>query len=168
VAADDAGPTTSTPPVPKKLRQSFAEAALTAITPGQARTWFVPYLVTVLKAYQELTTKSVDGKRLSKAVAKDPRSAFFRLLKSSKRDSKTRSRWAAALLHAHKSGVSPDDLPKWLKKGGGVAGRAAELRIISGTKRQPANRPDDGSPPQASTEANGSAAEATNNSHEPR
>jgi hypothetical protein len=149
----------------KKLRQTFAEAALIAITPGQARTWFVPYLVTVLKAYQELTTKSVDGKRLSNAVAKDPRSAFFRLLRSSKRDSKTRSRWAAALLHAHKSGVSPEDLPKWLKKGGGVAGRAAELASTSGTKKQKGNRPgdwtNDASPLQVSPEANGSTAEAT-------
>jgi hypothetical protein len=155
----------------KKLRRAFADAAA-AITPGTARTWFVSYLAAVLKTYQELTTKSVDGKRLSKAVAKDPRTAFFRLLKSSKRDSKTRSRSAGALVHAHKSGVSPEELPNWLKMGGGVAGRAAELASTSGSKKQKADRSqdwtDDGSPSLASSEANGAAAEATDNSHEER
>jgi hypothetical protein len=76
----------------KKLQQALAEAAATATTPGRSRRWFVPFLAAVLQAYQELATKSVDGKRLSKVVAKDPRTAFFKLLKSSKRDSKTRSR----------------------------------------------------------------------------
>lgn len=100
-------------PYRKKMRQDFADAAAGATTPGGARTWFVPYLATVLKVYGKLTTKSVDGKALSKALAKDPRTAFFRLLRSSKRNSKTRSRWAAALVHAYKTGVSPDELPKW-------------------------------------------------------
>jgi hypothetical protein len=153
-------------PYRKKLRQAFAEAAATATTSGKARTWFVQYLASLLKVYGKLTTKSVDGKVLSKAVAKDPRTAFFKLLRSSKRDSKTRSRWAAALVHAHNSGIAPEELPKWLKKGGGVAGRAAELTRISGTQKQTAHRPRDGindapalQPP--SPAANGSTAEAT-------
>jgi hypothetical protein len=152
-----------------QLRQAFAEGAATAITPGNARIWFIPYLTTVLKSYQELTTESVDRKRLSRAIAKDTRTAFFRLLKSSGRDSKTRSRWAAALAHAHKSGVSPEELPKWLTKGGGVAGRAAELASTSSSKKQKANRPGDcAHDGWVSPEANGSPAEATDNSHEQR
>jgi hypothetical protein len=132
----------------------------------------VPYLVTVLTVYGKLTTQSVDGKALGKALAKDPRTALFRLLRSSKRDSKTRSRWAAALVHAYKSGVLPEELPKWLKKGGGVAGRAAELTMIS-SQKQSAHRPRDGAndapalqPP--SPEANNPLTEATNNSNEQR
>jgi hypothetical protein len=157
-------------PYRKKLKQALAKAAAAATTPGEARTWFVPYLVTTLKVYQELTTKSVDGKRLSKAVAKDPRAAFFKLLKSSKRDSRTRSRWAAALAHAHASDVSPEQLPKWLKKGGGVAGRAAELATLARSPKQTANQPhnrnNDASVLQPSPEANNLVTEATNNSNE--
>lgn len=157
-------------PYRKKLQQAFAKAAATATTPGKARTWFVPYLAAVLKAYQKLATHSVDGKALSKAVAKHPRNAVFKLLRTSKRDSRTRSRWAAALVHAHKSGVSPEELPKWLRKGGGVAGRAAELAAIARSQKQTANPPRDGindaSIPQPSPEANDLVAEATNNSNE--
>jgi hypothetical protein len=148
----------------------LADAAAAAITPGKARTWFVPYLAAVLKAYQELTTKLVDGKALSKAVAKDPRTAFFKLLKSSKRDPKTRSRWAAALAHAYESGISPERLAKWLKRGGGVAGRAAELANVARTHKQTANPSragiNDASILQPSPQATNLVTEATNNSNE--
>jgi hypothetical protein len=157
-------------PYRKKLQQALAEAAATATTPGQARTWFVPYLAAVLRVYRKLTTQTVDGCTLSRAVAKHPRNAFFKLLRTSKRDSRTRSRWAAALVHAHKSGVSPKELPKWLRKGGGVAGRAAELAAVARGQKQTANPPRDGindtSIPQPSPEANDLVAEATNNSSE--
>ena len=156
-------------PYRKKLQQALAQAAATATTPGEARTWFVPFLVAVLKAYQELTTKSVDGKRLSKAVAKQSRDAFFKLLKSSKRDPKTRSRWAAVLANAHKSDISPEQFPKWLKKGGGAAGRASELskatRALNQTASQTKNGINTPSPqPNASPQANNVLPEATNNS----
>jgi hypothetical protein len=131
-------------PYREKLQQTFAEAAATATTPGQARTWFVPYLVAVLKVYQELTTQTVDGRALSRALAKNPRDAFFKLLKTSKRDSKTRSRWAAALANGYASGVSPKDLPRWLKKGGGAAGRAGELSKSTQRLKQAANQPTPG------------------------
>jgi hypothetical protein len=128
----------------------------------------VPYLAAVLKAYRKLTTHSVDGKALSKAVAKDPRNALFKLLKTSKRDSRTRSRWAAALVHADASGVSPEQLSKWLKKGGGVAGRAAALANLTRISKGAANQPQYGikSALQATPQANDPAAEATNNSNE--
>ncbi len=145
-------------PYRKKLEQALADSAAAATNPGNARTWFVPYLSAVLKVYRKLTTISVDGKALSRAVAKDPRNAFFKLLKTSKRDSKTRSRWAATLAHAYKSGISPERLPKWLKKGGGVAGRAAELTIVTRGQKQAANQPqheiNNASPIQPSPEAN--------------
>ncbi len=127
-------------PYRKKLQQALAEAAATATTPGNARTWFVPYLAAVLTTYRKLTRQSVNGKTLSKAVAKNPRNAFFKLLKSSNRDPKTRSRWAAALVHAYESNVSPEQLSKWLKKGGGVSGRAAELSKTSRGLKQTANQ----------------------------
>jgi hypothetical protein len=60
-------------------------------------------------------------------------------------------------MHAFKSGVSPEDLPKWLKKGGGVAGRAAQLTNMSGTKKETAKKArdmDNASVPQPSPEAN--------------
>ena len=151
----------------KKLRQALAEAATTATTPGKARSWFVPYLAAVLRVYRKLTTQTVDGRALSRALAKNPRDALSKLLKTSKRDSKTRSRWAAALANAHKSDVSPEELPQWLKKGGGVAGRAREL--VTRTHKHTANQPQDGidaSPLNASPEANDLPAEATSDWNE--
>ena len=154
----------------KELTDVFAEAASTAATPGRARTWFVPYLAAVLKIYGRLTTKSVDGKVLSKVLAKASRTAFFKLLKTSNRDPKTRSRWAAALANAHQSNISPNQLPKWLRKGGGAAGRAAELSTASRgpkqTARQPAEIVARSPQPNSSLQANRVVAEATNNSIE--
>jgi hypothetical protein len=149
----------------RKLEKAFAEAAAAATTPGKARTWFVPYLAAVLRVYRKLTTQIVDGRALSSALPKNPRDAIFKLLKTSKRNSKTRSRWAAALANAHKSDVSPEELPKWLKKGGGVAGRARSL--VTRTHKHKANQPQEGinnaSPLNASPEAKGPPAEATSN-----
>lgn len=155
-------------PYRKELKQAFAEAAPTAATPGKARTWFVPYLAAVLKTYRKLTTRTVDGRPLSRALAKQSRDAFFKLLSSSKRDPKTRSRWAAVLENAHKSGISPEQFPTWLKKGGGAAGRASELPKATRALKQTASQPNDGiekpSPqPNASPEANDVS---TNNSNE--
>ena len=161
----------------QKLKNILADAAMAATTPGRARTWFVPYLAAVLEAYENLTTQRVDGKAMSKAFAKDPRTAFFKLLTTSKRDSKTRSRWAAALAHAHGLGISPEKLPKWLRKGGGVAGRAAELASVARTPKQTANQPQHrlkptsllNAPPETndrSPEVNDPLAEATNSSND--
>ncbi len=157
-------------PYRKQLKQAFAEAAPTAATPGKARTWFVPYLAAVLKIYRKFTTQTVDGRPLSKALAKRSRDAFFKLLKSSNRDPKTRSRWAAVLTNAHQSGVSPEEFPIWLKKGGGAAGRASELSKATRALKQTASQPNDGiakpSPqPNASPEANDVSPLATNNSN---
>ena len=161
----------------KQLREALANAAVAATTPGKARTWFVTYLATVLEVYGQLTAQFVDGKALSKVVAKDPRVAFFKLLKTSGRDSRTRSRWAAALAHAHGSGISSKRLASWLKKGGGVAGRATELANLARAPKQTANQPHNSikstssidPPPQAnyrSPEANDQVAEATNSANE--
>jgi hypothetical protein len=167
---NDADPKKALRPYRKKLQQALVEAAATATTPGQARTWFVPYLAAVLRVYLKLTKQVVDNRPLSRALAKQSRDAFFKLLKSSKRDPKTRSRWAAVLANAHKSDISPEQFQKWLKKGGGVAGRAAELANLTRTPNQTAKQPPHGtknaSPLHASPEANNLVAEATNNSNE--
>jgi hypothetical protein len=152
-------------PYRKQLKQAFAEAAPTAATPGKARTWFVPYLVAVFRTYRKLTTQIVDGRPLSKVLAKQSRDAFFKLLKSSKRDPKTRSRWAAVLANAHKSDISPEQFPIWLKKGGGAAGRASELSKATRALKQTASQPNDGIPkpspqPNASPEASPTDAES--------
>lgn len=131
-------------PYRKELKQAFAEAALIAATPGEARTWFVPYLAAVLKVYLKLTTETVDGRPLSKVLAKQTRDAFSRLLKSSNRDPKTRSRWAAVLTNAHNSGISPKQFSVWLKKGGGAAGRASELSKATRALKLTISQPNDG------------------------
>jgi hypothetical protein len=156
-------------PYRKQLKQAFAEAAPTAATPGKARTWFVPYLAAVLKVYRKLTTLTVDGRPLSRALAKQNRDAFFKLLKSSKRDPKTQSRWAAVLANAHNSDISPEQFPIWLKKGGGAAGRASELSKATRALKT-SSQPKDGiekasSQPNASPEANDVSPLATNNSN---
>jgi hypothetical protein len=118
-------------PYLRELKCGFTEAAATAITPGKQRTWFVTFLQLALSIYGVLATKIVEGRPLSRALAKDPRRAFLKLLKSSRRDAKTMSRWAAVLVHAWQSNVRPEDLPTWLEQGGGAAGRAAELAAKS-------------------------------------
>ena len=152
-------------PYRKELKQAFAEAAPTAATPGKARTWFVAYLAALLKTYRKLTTQIVDGRPLSRALAKQSRDAFFKLLSSSKRDPKTRSRWAAVLANAHNSDISPEQFPIWLKKGGGAAGRASELSKATRALKQTASQPNDGienpSPqPNTSPEASPTDAES--------
>jgi hypothetical protein len=66
-------------PYRKELKQAFAEAAPTAATPGKARTWFVPYLVAVFRTYRKLTTQIVDGRPLSKVLAKQSRRRAFQV-----------------------------------------------------------------------------------------
>lgn len=122
-------------PYRRKLKDTFLKATAAATTPGSQRQWYVPFLQRVLQVYSTLTTEIVEGRPLSRALAKDPRRAFKKLLKVSKRDPRTLSRWAAVLANAWQSNVQPEDLPRWLKKGGGAAGRAAEVAV----KRRPAN-----------------------------
>jgi hypothetical protein len=114
-------------PYRKQLKLAFAEAAANATKPGRARNWFVPFLANVLDVYRRLGSEVVDGRSLRRALSKDPKAALRRLLRVSKRDVKTLSRWAAALVNAVQSKISPEDLPKWLSRSGGVSGRAREL-----------------------------------------
>jgi hypothetical protein len=142
------------------------EAAATATTPGKGRTWFVPYLAAALRVYRKLTTQTVNGRALSRALGKNPRDAFFKLLKTSKRDSKTRSRWAAVLANAYKSDIPPNQFSNWLRKGGGAAGRAAELSKASCGPKQTTNQTTAGIPtgspqPKGSPQASDVVAEAT-------
>jgi hypothetical protein len=109
----------------RRLQTVFDDALATMTEPGHARNWFVPYLREVLAAYNELRAKTVNGKRLSSVFSKNPRHAIQKLIgKTSNRDRKTRSRWAAALVAAYNAGVSPEKLGPWLRRGGGVSGRA--------------------------------------------
>lgn len=109
----------------RKLKLAFTDALATMTEPGRARNWLYSYLREVLAAYLETTTRNVDGKRLSSVISKNPRRAIQKLIaKSSNRDRKTRSRWAAALDNAYKAGVPPEKLERWFRNGGGVSGRA--------------------------------------------
>jgi hypothetical protein len=109
----------------RRLKTAFADALAKMTEPGHARNWFVPYLCKVLATYNESRTKTVDGKRLSSVISKNPRRAIRKLIgKTSNRDRKTRSRWAGALVGAYSAGVSPEKLGPWLRQGGGVSGRA--------------------------------------------
>jgi hypothetical protein len=151
----------------RKLEKAFAEAAAAATTPGKGKTWFVPYFVAVLRVYRKLTIQIVDDRALSSALGKNPKDAFIKLLKTSKRDPKMRSRWAAALANAYKSNVSPEELTKWLKKGGGVSGRAR--RLLTHTQHkfdQPQDGLNNASQLNALPEANGPVAEATSDWNE--
>ena len=109
----------------RRLQTVFNDALATMTETGHARTWFVPYLAEVLAAYIEARTKKVEGKRLSSVISKNSRRAIRKLInKSSNRDRKTRSRWAAAVDAAFSAGVTPEKLGPWLRDGGGVSGRA--------------------------------------------
>ena len=109
----------------RRLKKTFSSALATMTEPGHNRTWLIPYLADVLAAYLETKNKKVDGKRLSSVISKNPRRAIQKLIaKSSNRDRKTRSRWAAALDNAYKTGVPPEKLESWFRRGGGVSGRA--------------------------------------------
>lgn len=115
----------------RKLERAFSDATENAVTPTRQRKWYWPFLQVVLKTYDDLTAEIVEGRPLSRVLAKDARRAFLKLLKVSGRDAKTMSRWAAVLFHAWQSKVRPKDLPRWLEQGGGTAGRAAELAAMT-------------------------------------
>lgn len=118
----------------KRLRSVFGGSALNASKPGIAREWSYPYLAEVLETYTQLKERDVDGRPLSRALGRNPRAVFDKLVRrSSNRDPKTTSRWAAALTNAFQCGISPEQLPQWLRDGHGVAGRASEIA-------QPRNR----------------------------
>jgi hypothetical protein len=109
----------------RQLETVFADGLTEMSEPGHARIWFVPYLRAVLATYIESRTRTVNGKRLSSLLSKNPRRAIRKLIKdTSNRDRKTISRWAAALDAAFSAGVSPEKLGPWLRRGGGVSGRA--------------------------------------------
>lgn len=118
-------------PYRKRLKAAFEQARPNAAVSGRARVWPVPYLAEVLKVYDELTNVRVDDRRLSRVLAKDPRTAILKLLKKScDRNLKMKSRWAAALANAHQSRITPQQLSTWLRSGGGIAGRASEVSAV--------------------------------------
>jgi hypothetical protein len=106
------------------MKKAVRRALRNLSIPGSARTWFVPILVEALEIYYELQSITLRQRPLSKALGKQPRQVFSALLKKSGRDRRTRSRWTAALNNAVKAGIASDDLAEWLRKGGGVSGRA--------------------------------------------
>jgi hypothetical protein len=135
------------------LRGSFQKARASAGTSGQSRDWFVPYLADVLQVYRSARNQLIGGRSLRKAIAKSRRAVFHRLLETAARDSKTKSRWAAALSQAVYEKVKPAQLATWLTKGGGVAGRAAQYARPPVALKAPIRpkRPTTSSPPTAST-----------------
>jgi hypothetical protein len=113
--------------VRRRLKAAFKDCIRSAVVPGNARVWFVPYLAEVLRAYDLLREAQPDGRRVTKTLGHRRRARFIKLLrKSCNRDGKTISRWAATLTNAKRSNISPEDFKKWLNGGGGVSGRAAE------------------------------------------
>lgn len=111
--------------VKEHLQAEFEAALETMSEPGSSRTWFLPYLCELLRAYNKLRETKISGKRLTKAIGSSHRERFLKLIKrTTNRDPKTCSRWAAAMANAIKEGIDPDDLEDWLKDGGGIAGRA--------------------------------------------
>ena len=121
----------------ERLIEAFNDALKSMSEPGRARDWFIPYLIELLRVYRELREKKVEGQRLSKLLGNDLRARFGMLLKkSTNRDDRTRSRWAAALALAVKRKVPPKELKVWLAQGGGVAGRAAEYASESRSDRE--------------------------------
>ena len=107
-----------------QLKTVFADGVTKMSEPGHARTWFVTYLRAVLATYIDSRTRTVNGKRLSSVLSKNPRRAIQKLIKNtSNRDRKTRSRWAVALDAAYNADVQPDQLERWFRDGGGVSGR---------------------------------------------
>jgi hypothetical protein len=125
-------------PYRQRLQTSFGDALLNAAKLGSARTWFVPYLASVLQVLSELNGRIVDGRSLRRTLAKDLRAACTKLLrKTCDRDPKTINRWAAVLVNAHNSGVSPEQFSDWLKDGGGAAGRAAQVAERAKVRSQP-------------------------------
>src|SRR5450759_788312 len=99
-----------------QLKTVFADGVTKMSEPGHARTWFVTYLRAVLATYIDSRTRTVNGKRLSSVLSKNPRRAIQKLIKNtSNRDRKTRSRWAAALDAAYGAGVPPEKLERWFR-----------------------------------------------------
>lgn len=130
-------------PYREQLKSTFDDAASNASTPGKARTWFEPYLAELLRTYTDLKETIVDGKPLSRALGRNPRAAFAKLIRTTgKRDTKTTSRWAAALAYALQCGIAPEHLARWLRKGGGVAGRASEIAKARNQKHEPLMSPE--------------------------
>lgn len=114
------------------LQKVFADSVLLATVKGRARTWQVPYLQAVQETFEDLRQQRVGGVRVSQGLAASRLGAILALIKqSSNRDRRTRSRWAAAVHAAHRAGVSPSELPKWLSEGGGVSGRARKTKLPS-------------------------------------
>jgi hypothetical protein len=111
-------------PFRRRIKKVVRRSLRNATAQGNARTWFVPILVETLAVFLDLQRITFRRRRLSRVLGKRPREVLYALLKVSRRDRKTRSRWAAALANAVASGISPGDLAEWLRKGGGVSGRA--------------------------------------------
>lgn len=110
-----------------RLARVFDNALKTLSEPGNARAWFIPFLVELLATYYRLRDTKTDGYRLSKLIGADRRGRFYKLLsKCTNRDEKARSRWAAAMTLAVMQKVEPAKLEDWLELGHGVSGRASE------------------------------------------
>lgn len=114
------------------LQKVFTNCVRSATIEGRARTWQVPYLQAVQETFEDLRQQRVGGVRVSQDLAASRLGAILALIKqSSNRDRRTRSRWAAAVHAAHRAGISPSELPKWLSDGGGVSGRARKTKLPS-------------------------------------
>lgn len=110
-----------------ELEKAFSEAAAAASEPGQGRTWMYAPLSACLRIYRKLEKQKVEGHPLLHEAGKTPRAVFKRMVRRFRRDDKTTDRWVSALVNAHQSEIKPDELPAWLKAGGGISGRARQI-----------------------------------------
>jgi hypothetical protein len=108
----------------ERLATSFVEARQEATAPGNSRSWFFGFLTEVTKTYN-LLKKRLKMKKLKTLLGVKRRSRLTKLIRlTTDRDSKTASRWAAALDNAFKQKIRRKDLPGWFAKPGGIAARA--------------------------------------------
>jgi hypothetical protein len=111
--------------IQKRLKKSFKRALKRVRKTGRARTWPYPFLKNLLREYRRARKKIVDGASLTSIVGAHKHDFFAVMLQqTTDRDGKTRSRWSSAMKNAAKNKIRPSDLEAWLKKGGGISGRA--------------------------------------------
>jgi hypothetical protein len=111
-------------PFRNALKTAFNEAVAQA---AQTRIWPYPYLAALVRTYLKLRAATVGEKPLSRALGKKKQTVLLQLLRNTTdRGPKVRSLWAKAARLAVVEKIAPNDVPKWLADGGGIAGRASE------------------------------------------
>jgi hypothetical protein len=108
------------------LKQTFAKQLVQA---GHTKEWAYDYAAALVATYQRIRRVRIAGKRLTRALGRTKQAILLALVSlSTDRDAKVRNRWATAARFAIIDQIAPDQVPRWLRRGGGLAGRASEAR----------------------------------------